>query len=346
MSQATRVSKSSELRCPRRAGAARAKKWLEVHGVGLADSTVEAYARGIEEYLEFAQRFDAAVEAVTPVDIALYVRYLLRRPNGRDGESDLANATVQQRITAVRLFYEYLVEEGVREHNPVARGRYTPGNSFAGQRALVPRHRKLPWIPSDDDWSKVLDAFGPRPLRDRLMLAFAYDAALRREELCNLATGDIDPGRRMLRVRAETTKGHQERVVPYSEASNELYRQYLGIRRGLSRSPGPVFLSESRRNRGHPVTVWTWSKVTKTVADQAGLKNFKSHTLRHLCLTDLARAGWDINEIAQFAGHKQTDSTLQYIHLSGRDLARKLGLGMARVHARRVESIANSAPDP
>ncbi len=30
------------------------------------------------------------------------------------------------------------------------------------------------------------------PIRNRVMLAFAYDAGLRREELCSLRTDDID----------------------------------------------------------------------------------------------------------------------------------------------------------
>ncbi|WP_235026099.1 site-specific integrase, partial [Caballeronia arationis] len=54
------------------------------------------------------------------------------------------------------------------------------------------------------------------PKRNRCMLAFAYDAALRREELCQLRGSDLDPAHRLLRIRAETTKGHRERVVPHS----------------------------------------------------------------------------------------------------------------------------------
>jgi integrase len=41
------------------------------------------------------------------------------------------------------------------------------------------------------------------PIRNRVMLTFAYDAGLRREELCSLCTDDIDPSRRTIRVRAE-----------------------------------------------------------------------------------------------------------------------------------------------
>jgi integrase/recombinase XerD len=58
--------------------------------------------------------------------------------------------------------------------------------------------------------------FREEPIRNRVMLALAYDAALRREELCSLRSDDLDPAHRMLRVGAETTKTRRERVVPYS----------------------------------------------------------------------------------------------------------------------------------
>ena len=67
-----------------------------------------------------------------------------------DSGSGLANATIQQRLVPVRLFYDFLMEEGLRESNPVGRGRYTPGRRGGGQqRGLVPRLTKLPWIPGE-----------------------------------------------------------------------------------------------------------------------------------------------------------------------------------------------------
>ena len=60
-----------------------------------------------------------------------------------------------------------------------------------------------------------------------------------------LEVGDVDPAHRLLRVRSETTKNRQERVVPYSEATGELYGAYLGHRRELSRERG----RNSRRTR-------------------------------------------------------------------------------------------------
>jgi integrase len=144
----------------------------------------------------------------------------------------------------------------------------------------------------------------------------------------------------MIRVRAEVTKNMMERMVPYSEATGVLYAAYLQERRMLSRSRGPLFLSESDRNLAQPISIWTWSKVVKGIAKRSGVLQFTTHTPRHLCLTDLARCGWDIHEIALFAGHRSIQSSLQYLHLSGRELGDKIERGMAAIHTWRSNMMA------
>jgi len=163
---------------------------------------LEAYGRGLERHLLFLAGRELAIEAVTRLDIAAYVRDLLApglaaRDSLRTNTRDLlANATLQQRVTVIRLFYDYLVEEGVRERNPVRQ-------SALGVGSLVPRFRKLPWIPNDEQWQAVLEAARLEPLRNRVMLAMSYDCALRREELCSLDTADIDPAYRMCEFGGE-----------------------------------------------------------------------------------------------------------------------------------------------
>jgi site-specific recombinase XerD len=315
---------------------AHAAAWLQVWAdMGRAPRTIDAYARALAEYLHSCER--AGVDPVTAsrAQVASYVHELTSRPGRRgpnvvsfDSGAGLANATLQQRLVAV----------GVRESNPVGRGRYTPGRRFgaAGQRALLPPLVKLPWIPSEQQWRDVLAVFAAEPIRNRVMLALAYDAALRREELCSLRTDDLDPAHRLLRVRAETTKTRRERMVPYSAPTGALLARYLDHRVTLSRARGPLFLSESRRNRAEPLTLWTWSKVVRRVALAADVPRFSTHTMRHLCLTDLAQMGWELHAIATFAGHRSTESTMRYIHLSGRELSDKLNRAMAGIHAQRV----------
>jgi site-specific recombinase XerD len=326
------------------------RRWLETQVLlGLAPNTIDAYGRAVQGFLAYCQQGGIQAREATREEIARYVGDLRRRPNPKgpnvlsfDSGAGLANATLQQRLTAVRLFFDHLVEDGLRETNPVGRGRYTPGKAFGSRadRGLLPRLKKLPWIPSDEQWQAFLQAARQESIRNRCMLGFAYDAGLRREELCSLRSDDLDPAHRTLRIRAETTKGKRERVVPYSAPSGELLKAYLAHRHTLAQSRGPLFLSESRRNRASPITFWTWSKVVRGIALRADLSQFSTHTLRHLCLTDLARAGWDLHEIATFAGHRNLDTTQQYIHLSGRDLARKLAQGMAQIHAWRAAQLA------
>jgi integrase/recombinase XerD len=314
-------------RCPLVAADPQARSWLTIQSHrGLAYNTLDAYSRALERYLGLLRRCQFSYASVTRVEIGLYLSSLQA-----DG-ARLSNATIQQLLTVVRLFHAYLMEEGVRSNNPTAQSHAT--------RAMIARHHKLPWIPNEEDWRSVLAAARQEPIRNRVMLAFAYDAGLRREELCGLRSDDIDPARRTLRVRAESTKGRRERVVPYSASSSELLLRYLQHRRTLGQKRGPLFLSESRRNYTEPISIWSWSKIVLTLARRAQVERFSTHTLRHLCLTDLARAGWDIHEIATFAGHRSIQTTLLYIHLSGRDLSAKLATGMAQIHARRAQMLA------
>jgi site-specific recombinase XerD len=78
------------------------------------------------------------------------------------------------------------------------------------------------------------------------------------------------------------------------------------------------------------------------IAHASGVERFTPHTLRHLRLTDLARTGWDIHEIAEFAGYRSLETTLLYIHLTGRELAAKLESGMAQIHLWRVKELAEA----
>jgi integrase/recombinase XerD len=325
----------------------RARQWLSILAdLGRAANTIDAYGRGLEGYLRFCQRINADLENASRAHVAAYVRSLAdcrpeptpqRDQHGRTG--GLSNATMQQRLTVVRLFYDYLTEEGIRIDNPVGRGKYTPGTAFGGvrQRGLLPHYQKLPWIPGDDDWNAILIAARDEPLRNQVMLSLTYDGALRREEVCRLESRDIDPAHRSIRIRAEITKNRRERLVRYTESTSILLREYLGRRCPTDRSLPILFLSESRRNHGQPISIWTWSKTIKELARRTGLPRFTTHTPRHLRLTDLARADMDIHDIAVYAGHRSIQTTLLYIHLSGRDLARKYDRAIESIRRWRTE---------
>jgi integrase/recombinase XerD len=150
----------------------RAVEWLRIWtDLGRAPRTIDAYARGLAEYLQVCEREGIDPLTATRANVAVFVRELTSRPSRRganvvalDSGSGLANATLLQRLVPVRLFYDFLVEEGVRESNPVGRGRYTPGRSGGRASVLVPRMVKLPWIPSEAEWLRLLGVVADEPV--------------------------------------------------------------------------------------------------------------------------------------------------------------------------------------
>jgi integrase len=242
---------------------------------------------------------------------------------------------MQQRITVLRLFCDSLIELQLRQDNPVGRGHYVPGKAFGGvrSRGLLPHYHKLPWLPSDEEWQRLLCNLKEERLRNQVMFLLAYDGALRREELVRLEISDIDFAYRQVNVRAEHAKNGRERVVGYGTVTSRLLEAYLQQRRTLSPRPGPLFLSESHRNTGGPLSLIMWSKVVQKIASRAGLAQFTTHTPRHLRLTHMARAHMDLHQIATYAGHASIQTTMLYIHLSGVELTEAVTRSLAAFEA-------------
>ncbi len=308
--------------------------------LGLAKNTIQAYGRGANDYLAFCQRTARPFVEATKADIVAYIDDMTHRPNPKGGNirylhtgTGLANNTLQQRLTVVRLLYDYLIDEQFRrnQHNPVGKGKFTPGRAFAGkrERGILPHYEQLPWLPGDDEWDYILDAALKESVRNRLMLLFAYDGALRRSELVALQVRDISFPHQQITIRPEITKNGRGRVVMYGEVARDLLQQYLETRADEDISGGLLFRSQSDRNRRQGVTADTWDKVVERMAKRAGLHHrFTTHTPRHLRLTDLARTGMDLNAIAQYAGHRSLETTKIYVRLCGRETAERVRVCM------------------
>ena len=127
----------------------KAAEWLQIWSdLGRAARTIDAYGRGLSEFLTVCERDGVDPVAATKADVAVFVRDLTERPHRRranvvaiDSGAGLSNATIQQRLVLVRLFFDLLVEEGLRESNPVGRGRYVPGRRNATTNAEDRRPR-------------------------------------------------------------------------------------------------------------------------------------------------------------------------------------------------------------
>ncbi len=323
------------------------RSWLETQAMlGLAEKTLRAYGRGANDYLAFCERTARPFIEATKADIAAYIEDMTHRPNPKGDTirylhsgSGLANSTMQQRLTIVRLLYDSLIEEGIRhnQRNPVGKGKFTPGKAFAGkrERALLPRYERLPWIPGDDEWNAILDAAVQEPIRNQLMLLLAYYGALRRSELVTLEVKDIAFPLQQITIRPETAKNGGGRVVMYGDVARELLQVYMDERADEDIRGGRLFRSQSDRNATQGCTADTWDKVVTRIAKRTGLHHrFTTHTTRHLRLTDLARCGMDIHAIAQYAGHRSIETTKIYLKLSGQETAERVRLQMHELDKR------------
>jgi len=292
---------------------------------GLSHNTLIAYGRAVEALIEYAGPLDQVqLNKNLVLRFLAFLRSVRFQARGRE-PSLLSPSTLNQRLVGLRAFADYLVDAGQLDRNPVARGsirRTCQGSVVSGRRGLVPLPRRLPRLPDDDEWARLVTALRSRSPRDKLMFMLAYDGALRRSELVTLRLDDFDFSARQIALRADYSKNGYGRTVLYSAATGDALASYLAERRRLHVGEPFLFLSASARNRSQPVGGFTWGLLAASLAREARVSGFSTHTLRHLRLTDLARAGLDIAEIARFAGHRSLESTLLYIHLSGRDLAR------------------------
>ena len=259
------------------------RSWLTLLGnLGRSPATVDAYGRGLDQYLRYCQACGIDATTATLEHVSLFVRHLRGEAGDIPVTSRVSNATLQQRLTAVRLWYDHLLYQGLRERNPVPRGQYSSSRRHEPdhgglQRGLVRRLVRMPHVPSEADWARLIAEVAQEGLRNRLMFALAYCGALRREELVGLQVTDFDVADRLVRIRPETSKSSRARVVCYAASATPALAAYLGRRRALDPRPGPMFLSESDRNRRQPVSKWTWSKVVERLARQAALKT-SAHT--------------------------------------------------------------------
>ncbi len=136
-----------------------ARNWLEIQTMlGLAPNTIQVYGRGANDYLDFCQRTARPFIEATKADIVAYIDEMTHRPNPKGDNIrylhsgvGLANSTMQQRLTIVRLLYDYLIDERIRldQRNPVGKGKFTPGRAFAGkrERGILQHYEQLPWLP-------------------------------------------------------------------------------------------------------------------------------------------------------------------------------------------------------
>ena len=227
--------------------------------------------------------------------------------------ADLAPSTVARRSAALRRFFGFLVDEGVRGDDP---------------SSALPRprfERPLPRILEEEEVQHMFEAAEDRAssgekvaVRNLALLELLYGSGLRASELVSLPRTAIRPGQPFLMVLG---KGAKERLVPIStraQAAVAKWSDYV--------PSGVPFLFPSGKSHISRVRLF---QIVRAMAADAGISpaRVSPHVLRHAFATHLLSGGADLRVLQSLLGHADIATTQIYTHV---DSARLVELVNAR----------------
>ena len=273
---------------------------------GLSAHTVRAYLGDIAALLEHAS--GGGLEDVSGLDI-----HIIRGWLGAQHAGGMARATLARRAAAARAFTALGLARGWLASDP--------GPLLATPKAS----RHLPDVLGQDQVAAVLAAGEAAPqaaddpreaavaARDTAIMELLYASGIRVSELCGLDVGDIDDGRRTVRVLG---KGSKERVVPIGVPAARAVRRWQEAGRPLlvtERSRAALFLGA----RGGRIDPRTARRVVHArIAAAGSVPDAGPHGLRHSAATHLLEGGADLRSVQEILGHASLSSTQIYTHVS------------------------------
>lgn len=216
---------------------------------------------------------------------------------------DLSRSSVARKSAALRRFFAFLQDEGVRADDP---------------GAALPRpgaQRALPKTLDHKDVDRLFAAIAvridrdppdPNDLRLSALVELLYGSGLRATELVSLPRNAIAPDRPFIILRG---KGGRERLVPISDrarASVAVWRAHVATDRMWLFPSGKSHLSRIRLYQ-----------LLKALAAEAGIPpdRVSPHVLRHAFATHLLEGGADLRALQSMLGHADIATTEIYTHI-------------------------------
>ena len=274
---------------------------------GYSSNTCRAYRSDLTEFAAFLnQSFEQDTHQADSggrfnfksVDALVFRAYLgfLHRKNQK--------STVARKLSAVRMFFRYLMKQGVIEEN-------------IAEQVITPKQAKpIPTYLAIDDMFRLLDSIKTDSLagsRNRAIFETIYSCGLRVSELTGLNCSDVDMHSQTIRVKG---KGDKERIVPIGQkalGSIQAYRRQLEKEKHIAEGSGPLFLNKSK---GRLTSRSVARILDKLVLECSMIAPVSPHALRHTFATHLLDSGADLRVVQELLGHKSLSTTQKYTHVS------------------------------
>jgi integrase/recombinase XerD len=254
---------------------------------GSSRHTLDAYRNDLERAAEsLASLGTASVDDVSRLGAAW---------------SDLAPSTVARRSAALRRFFGFLLDDGLRKDDP----------STALPRPRL--ERPLPRILDAEEVERMFEAAEDRAasgelaaVRNLALLELLYGSGLRATELVGLPRGAVRPGQPFLMVRG---KGSKDRLVPISTRAQAAVAKWVEISAG-----GTIWMFPSGKSHLSRVRLF---QIVRALAADAGIapERVSPHVLRHAFATHLLSGGADLRVLQSLLGHADIATTQIYTHV-------------------------------
>ena len=264
---------------------------------GARANTLDAYARDLEDARAYVRGGLATASAEA---IEAYVAGLAKR--------GLSAATARRRISALRQFYRFLLQENTRGDDPTSR-------LDAPKRA-----RSLPKTLSTDEVERLIEAAGSA--RDSALIELLYGAGLRVSELVSLPLRAAPrPGQEHMIIEG---KGGKERVVVLGRPALAALEAHLAARAGTlpkveaQREKAQRWLFPSASAADGKLTRRRVAQILEAAAVKAGIdpSRVSPHVLRHAFATHLVEGGADLRTVQTLLGHADIATTQIYTHVA------------------------------
>ena len=251
--------------------------------------TIKNYKLDLTLFFDFLNKSNINYLYLNKDNVLAYLKYL--------DKMNLKNSTISRRISALRTFYNYLMNEGLI-------------NSNIFLNVKNPKlEKKLPNYLNYTEMEELLESIDIKTdegLKRRLLIEMFYSTGCRVSEMINIKVKDIDFKDKKIRIMG---KGSKERIVYYGDYAKKYLDKYLS--KGLDKDY--LFVNK----HGDKYTVEEIELIVKDIMKHLSIKTHVTpHTLRHTFATHLLNNGADIRSVQELLGHSNLSTTGIYTHVS------------------------------
>ena len=261
-----------------------------------SDYTVLSYQNDIDEFLEYLNREVLNFKDIEYSDLRFYLMYLKEEKNDN-------NSSIDRKLSALRVFYKYLANEGIVKSNVFS---------------LVSGPKKEKKLPRYFEYNELEELFNVPDSetalgqRDLLLLELLYATGVRVGELTNIKIKDIDLSSKSILILG---KGNKERIVTYGDYCEEILKRYLNDGYILLNTKDSEYLFLNKN--GGELTERGVRYILDQIIKQTSInKNISPHMIRHSFATHLLNEGCDLTTVQKLLGHESIKATQIYTHVT------------------------------